>query len=703
MGNLTDRTRRDVYVQADASSGDGSRERPYGSIREVLQKHLEDWGQVFLGPGIYREDVVIERDGMWLFPWKQYDVVIEGSITIKGRGNAIRGLTFNSRDRAIVIAAGAEGCEIQNNRVLELSDEGIGLHLEDGALVIGNVVDLQDCNAKGTTGIRVGVGRGVGALCLDHNRVAGAECGLRILDPQDELMAPWRITHNEVRDCRIGVHGPLGHLIFRYNRIWRCGKMAVGGVAGVIGSNTIREIADVSWKTDPEADQEGSDAQETRRTLHVVCGAASGGEGTPEHPYGTLYEALTSLAGGDTVMVGPGDYRETVTVSALAPPEAPIRIMSSERHAAVMVEGSIRLEDCSNVRIEGFRFLASPDAVVFGPDARHCALKDCRLATVEGKRSCRVPVLGPSASNNLIEDCVFEGRDRECDGIPLACQRFNQHLVVRRCRISGYSNGVQTGYGSYPTAPPGYHVIENCEFFDNIDGVHCKMTDGVVRNCHLHHNSGFGITVRYGARQLIESNRIHHNGTGIRLHSPSHLVRNNLICLNQNGGIVASTFMGEPFYEPPTGVFIVNNTLWRNGGPAIRLEQGARLAWLRNIIVGESMDQPLVVREDTEQKAEWEFSGAIRMADFNLYHQGTAPLLNEHEGGEHDLFADPRLVDPAGGDFRLGEGSPALNAVPKSWLGLPPVPFGTGDDEPWRSLGARLRTGIFQQHSRITE
>ena len=129
-------------------------------------------------------------------------------------------------------------------------------------------------------------------------------------------------------------------------------------------------------------------------------------------------------------------------------------------------------------------------------------------------------------------------------------------------------------------------------------------------------------------------------------------------------------------------------SIWRNGRQAIRLEQGARLVCLRNIFVGQSPDQWLIVREVTSQKAPWDQSGAIRLADFNLYHNGRVPLLNEHEGGGHDRFADPKLVDPEDGDFTLAPDSPARNAVPESWTGMPPIPFAVGAQEGWRTLGA---------------
>ena len=682
------RTRRDVYVSPGAADGDGTRERPYGSIQEVLEKRQEDWGQVFLGPGVYREDVVIERDGVWFFPWRQYDVVIEGSFTIRGKGIALRGLTFRSQDRAIVVESSAEGCQVQNNRIVELANGGVGVHVEAGALVVGNVVDLRQSEAKDTIGLRLRAGGGA-LPRVDHNRVAGTAVGIAV-EPGEPSDTAWQLTHNEVRECGTGLRLLADGTVAKYNRLWRCTGpgLVVQGKGCTTERNAIFGNGDTAHETSLDADKALPEAPAESRTLHVAAGSAPEGDGSKGRPFATLERAIAALRPGDTVIVGDGQYRESVTVSVLAPAAAPVTIRSETKHGAVIVEGRISLEDCAHVRIEGLKFVASPAAVLFGADARHCVASDCLLVTAEGKPDSTISVTGPSASHNLIEACVLRGRGRKRVGIQLNCQRFNQHCIVRRCVVSGHYYAVQTGGGSYPTAPPGFHVIEDCDFFENKDGVHHKMTDCIVRNCDLHHNGGHDVTMRYGARQLIEGCRIHHNGTGIRLHSPSHLVRNNVIYANRKGGVLATVIMGEPFYDPPTSNFVVNNTFWCNGRQAIRLEQGARLVWLRNIFVGESPDQWLIVREVTSQKAPWDQSGAIRMADFNLYHQGRVPLLTEHEGGEHDRFADPKLVDPANGDFTLAPDSPARSVVPESWAAFPPIPFALGVQEGWRMLGA---------------
>lgn len=686
------RTRRDVYVSPNAIDGVGSRDQPYGSIQEALDKRKEDWGQVFLGPGVYREEVVVERDGVWFFPWKQYDVVIEGSFTIRGSDIALRGFVFRSKDKAIVIEATAEGCQVQNNRIVGLTDGGIGIHIEAGALIVGNVVDLRQVDAKNTIGLRLRAGGGA-LPRVDHNRVAGAATGI-VVEPGTASEAAWQLTHNDVRECGSGMRVLGDGVVAKYNRLWRCTGpgLELRTEDCTFERNAIFDNGDRAHETSPEADETLPQAPTERRTLCVAPGSAPEGDGSKGRPFATLAQALADLKPGDTLIVGAGEYRETVTLSLLAPEDAPVTIRSETKHAAVVVEGRIALEDCAHVRIEGLKFVASPSAVLFGPDARCCTVSDCLLVTTEGKPSSTISVAGPSASHNLIEDCVLQGKGRKQVGIQLNCQRFNQHCTIRRCVISGHYYAVQTGGGSYPTAPPGFHVIEDCEFFENKDGVHHKMTDCIVRNCNLHHNGGHGVTVRYGARQLIEGNRIHHNGTGIRLHSPSHLIRDNVIYANQKDGIIATVIMGEPFYDPPTSDFVVNNTFWNNGRCAIRLEQGARLVWLRNIFVGQSPDHWLIVRETTGQKAPWDQSGAIRMADFNLYHNGRVPLLTEHEGGEHDLFAAPKLADPENGDFTLSPDSPALRAVPEAWNALPPIPFAVNVDERWRTLGASEET-----------
>jgi len=848
--DVSARTVRHVFVAAGAAEGDGSREKPYGGIQEAIDRHDKDWGVVNIGPGIYKEDVVIRRDSLWFRPALQYGVVIDGSFTIAGSGIYLRGLTFQGGANAIVVSAGAKNCYLLDNRVVRMNDGGVGIRIESPVTAFGNVVDLRRAEAKGTTGIRLLVPADNSPFRLDHNQVAGAQYGIvaeAAQPPTDTEAAATHLSNNTVLECGVGVTIRIPRAIVKYNRIFASKTigLAVSGRACRIEANTIRgseaeglrvagcgirvlnnvvyggktaaavlapgavDVAVCSntlhdngpggkapfalpaetagtiaanvfsgnegfsqvqgdWQivgnlfthkdghtrgrdgllgdprfVEPEAgdfhlspdspaiaaatmpeevrhDRDGLGRPASKpseigafvfprpvKTPRVFCvapGAAKDGDGSAERPLGSITEAMSRVGPGDTVLLADGNHRENVTVAVSGTPVAPITLRSRSQHGARLVQCRITLDDCTNVRLEGLTFEGCIGSVTFGPHARYNVVTGCRFVTAEGKSNSTINVIGPDASHNVIEDCRFEGTGHHLVAIQLICQWYNHHVVMRRNTISGYDYGVQTGAGSGPTAPPGYHVVEDCEFFDNTEGVHAKMSDGIIRNNHLHHNRHYGITIRGGARHLIEGNRIHHNdaairppgflhvphGGGIRLHSSSHVVRNNVIYANDGVGILLTVFMGEPAYEPPTANFMVNNTFWRNRRPAIRIEQGTRCSILRNILVGSSPDDWLVLREDSQSKSPGEMSGAIRLADFNIYHNGRLPLLREYEGGEHNRETDPLLAAPEKGDFRLAAGSPAREAIPTDWIDLPPIPFGINADPKQRTIGASM-------------
>ncbi len=284
---------------------------------------------------------------------------------------------------------------------------------------------------------------------------------------------------------------------------------------------------------------------------------------------------------------------------------------------------------------------------MFGPYCRNSAVINCvAIRTAEGGGNA-ISVQGPGSQHLLFEGNTIE-LNHGAVGINFACQRFNWRQTLRGNDISGCFYGVQTGGGSYPTAPPGYHIIEGNTFHDNWkDGVHTKGTDQIIVGNHFYNNTGHAITTRYGARNVIVGNWIHDNGHGIRLHSPSHFVINNLIYNNRGRGIHAASWPGgqeadypynfEPSYEPPHEVWIAHNTIVGNGDTPIDANVGARLMILRNIIVGNDPSKPAIA---------FARGSAARQVEGNLYWQALRPVLREYEGGSFERVADPMFVDP---------------------------------------------------------
>lgn len=71
------------------------------------------------------------------------------------------------------------------------------------------------------------------------------------------------------------------------------------------------------------------------REIRVSAGA-TGGNGTAEKPFGTIQEAMDGAEPGDTVLVAPGTYRESIRIRRGGEEGHPIHLKSQVRHGAVV-------------------------------------------------------------------------------------------------------------------------------------------------------------------------------------------------------------------------------------------------------------------------------------------------------------------------------------------------------------------------------
>ncbi|MFP3903867.1 MAG: right-handed parallel beta-helix repeat-containing protein [Armatimonadota bacterium] len=400
------------------------------------------------------------------------------------------------------------------------------------------------------------------------------------------------------------------------------------------------------------------------RTIYVAADAADG-DGSQARPFGDLSKATSLARPGDEIVLRPGIYEPgTVTVNAAGAPDAPIVIRSQNPHEAIFRGSQLRIDGSAYLRIEGLRLEEGPhETIRFGPYSHHCEVVGNQIVREEEGGGHAIAVIGPGASHNLFEDNDIRQNDGGC-GIHLWCQMYNRHIVVRGNDVAGCYYGCQTGVGSYPTAPPGYHLIEDNNFHHNTkDGYHSKTTDDILRNNHLHHNGTGGATTRYGSRNVIVGNCIHDNRAyGIRLHSKSHFILNNVIYCNGAAGIYATNhntletarfpYNFEPNYESPQEIWIAHNTVADNAGPPILADRGSQLMVLRNILAGTDPNASAI---------EFRGGGLVRQMEANLHWNTQMPLLREYEGGSFGTYADPGFMDPENGDYRPAPDGPAYD------------------------------------------
>jgi hypothetical protein len=796
--------RRDVFVDPDApEGGDGTREHPYRTLQQTVDQHDAEWGQVFIRAGVYEEDVVIDRGRFWFMPAEQYDVVLRGSITIKRPGTIIRGMNIHSEGSGIVLAEGADGCRIQQNRIHAIGEGHAGIEITGSdcsdCLISDNIVDLRDGEGGGRTGIRVQVAERVARNRLSYNQIAGCETGIafsgsptrtdlasvasanrllanttgliiaapgvsarynefrgqtsvgarvdgtaalleanRFLDGargivtagagvavQSNVVAraaeaavtvaagDATVLHNTLHGAPDG--GPLltvsadatceatgnifsaagevlnseGDLTLSGNLFSAEGDAAEADPDSIVGdpgfvdpdhddfhlradspaahaaeASQVRLDADgIGRPWGPAASMGAYEAAGTReaRIIHVAPGAENG-DGSAEAPLASIATACARARPGDEVVLADGEYTlEEEIVGCAGAPDAPVTIRPANPDGAILVDSRLYFVRCSYMRVDGLHF-REPQAgyIGLGPHSRHNAVVNTvAVREAEGGGS-GIGISGPGAERNLFENNVI-ALNRGGVGISLRCQQYNWHQTIRGNDISGCYYGIQTGGGSYPTAPPGYHVIEGNALHHNWkDGLHTKGTDQIICGNHFYDNTGHAITTRYGARNVIVGNWIHDNGNGMRLHSPSHFVVNNVIYNNRGWGIHASSWPGgkdapfpynfEPSYEPPHEIWIAHNTIVGNGRVPIDANVGSRLMVLRNILVGDDPSAPAI---------DFAHEAAARQVEGNLYWNGRPPLLREYEGGRYSVVADPMFTAPDSGDFRLLEDSPA--------------------------------------------
>lgn len=416
-------------------------------------------------------------------------------------------------------------------------------------------------------------------------------------------------------------------------------------------------------------DATGAGRPRERCTLGAFEVAMSGGGGrvvrltTERCTAEVLTETFRQLCAGDTLELPAGRFEiGTVMLTAAGREEAPVTLRASSTGETVLVRSRIVLDGCARVTLEGVAF-EDPDGpgVVLGAYTQYCTVRGCRIERARKGGGGALSISGPGSMHNLIDGNRI-ALNHGGVGIQINCQRHNWHQTARGNTVSGCYYGIQTGGGSYPTAPPGYDVIEGNTFHHNWkDGIHTKSTDTIIVGNYIHHNGSGGVTTRYGARNVIVGNWITDNGShGMRLHSPSHFVLNNVVSRNGGNGIYASSWPGakagdfpfnfEPYYEPPREVWIAHNTLHGNRKAAIFADNGAWLSVLRNVICGTG---------EGHSGLQFAAGGVARQADFNLYWQAEAPLLREFEGGRFDQVLEPRFADVDADDYRPAEDSPA--------------------------------------------
>jgi parallel beta-helix repeat protein len=411
-------------------------------------------------------------------------------------------------------------------------------------------------------------------------------------------------------------------------------------------------------------------------TIHYVAPTGSDSNpGTEAQPWRTIQKAADTLVAGDTVYIKAGTYRERVTPQNSGGAGQYI-VYSAYPGDTVTIDGTGinvpewgGLLDITNkryIRVSGLR------AVNAGPGPHNPG------------------ILVEESSHIIVADNFV--RNSSDSGIAVWS---SQDVIVERNEVEaacrdGFNESISVG------GTDGFEVRHNTVHHSRKEGIDAKdgSRNGKVFGNHVHHTDAVGIYVDAwdkGTYNIeVFDNVVHDvtNGDGFAMASETGglleniRVYNNIAYHNRFVGIAVTTNgPGDPQGQHPmNGIYVINNTLYNNGwetwGGGVAVDNpDAQDVVIRNNICSQNLYFQIVVAANV--------AAANVTLDHNLV-DGYRGTEGETHGDDY-VEGDPMFVSPAGADFHLQLGSPAIdkgspvNAPATDFEGHA-RPFGAGYD-----------------------
>jgi len=247
------------------------------------------------------------------------------------------------------------------------------------------------------------------------------------------------------------------------------------------GDNVTDNVLFDPWTGKDEYEEPG----ENRTEFYVDDDAPGGGDGSKEHPYRKIQDAIDNASAGATVYVWDGVYNESVIV------DSPLTIVGNGSAGTIIDNGNGWVHgvviDADHVNISGF---------TVRNNARHGIM------------------VNTSSMYGNIFDNNLSGNGRS--GIALVTQPGIGHMTIRDNTISHNGN-----HGVMVQSATGHNII--------------------IHN-NIYSNAQRGISISKAPENTVENNTVHGNRFGIYLsgNCNDNVLRNNTVENNTDDGITVS-------------------------------------------------------------------------------------------------------------------------------------------------------------------
>ncbi len=376
--------------------------------------------------------------------------------------------------------------------------------------------------------------------------------------------------------------------------------------------------------------------------------------GTIAQPWRTIQHAADTLAAGDTVYIRAGTYHERVIPQRSGAAGQPITYAAYPGETATIDGSSVTLPDDlaglfevagqSYIRVSGLRVVNA------GPHADNAGIlvSGSSHVTVEKCYTYHTTSSGIGVWNS--EHVIIDGNE-----VVLACNDGQQECIT----VAG-TDTFEVRNNHVHHSGPGTNGGEG---IDAKDG----STNGQVYGNHVHHLNRLGIYVDAWDKPThdiaVYRNVVHDvaaDGFALASEMGGSLERirvyNNVAYHNRYVGISLSGCCPEAPSHPMRDIQIVNNTLYDNGwegwGGGIGLENpDLQDVTIRNNICSQNLYFQIALDPGVPAPQV--------TVDHNLI-DGFRGTEGEIRGDDH-VEGDPLFASPAGANFRLRPGSPAID------------------------------------------